>query len=213
MQALSLQALQVMMASGCEKEAAFMTSHDKLRPYLFAFLAFCVLSSKHIIIYNEELLVATSFLAFLVFVFNYFGDTVKESLDERRIGIKAELERFLLLRKESLKELALEHEKVSSLRKGLMSLKSFTREEAEAGVKRGIDSLKGTISQQIGQRLAQLSSSSLPLQTKWQEHVASSQLGMVLANLEKRWKGGGEGVSWDPRIVDRALRLLRERGS
>ncbi len=196
-----------------EREIVFMTSHDKLRPYLFAFLAFCVLSSKHIIIYNEELLVAISFLAFVVFVFNYFGDTVKESLDERRIGIKAELERFFLLRKESLTEVALEHEKVSSLRKGLMSLKSFTRDEAEAGVKRSIDSLKDILSQQIGQRLTQLSSSSLPLQTKWQERVASSQLGMVLANLEKRWKGGGKDASWDPRIIDRALRLLKERGS
>lgn len=190
-----------------------MTSNDKVRPYLFAFLAFCVLSSKHIIIYNEELLVAISFLAFVLFTFNYFGDTVKESLDERRMGIKVELERFFLLKKESLKELAMEHQKVSSLRKGLLSLKSFTREEAEAGAKRSVDALKETLSQQIRQRLNQLSFSSLPLQTKWQERVASSQLGMVLANLEKRWKEGGRGMSWDPKIIEEALRLLKEKAS
>lgn len=190
-----------------------MTSNDKLRPYLFAFLAFCVLSSKHIIIYNEELLVAISFLAFVVFTFNYFGDTVKESLDERRIGIKSELERFFLLKKESLKELALEHEKVSSLRKGLVSLKTFTRGEAEAGAKRSIETLKETFSQQIRQRLAQLSFSNLPLQTKWQNRVASSQLGMVLANLEKKSKEGGRGTSWDPRIIEKALHLLKEKAS
>lgn len=196
-----------------EKKRVFMTSNDKLRPYLFAFLAFCVLSSKHIIIYNEELLVAISFLAFVVFTFNYFGDTVKESLDERRIGIKSELERFFLLKKESLKELALEHEKVSSLRKGLVSLKTFTREEAEAGAKRSIETLKETLSQQIRQRLTQLSFSNLPLQTKWQNRVASSQLGMVLANLEKKSKQGGRGTSWDPRIIERALHLLKEKSS
>lgn len=190
-----------------------MTSNDKLRPYLFAFLAFCVLSSKHIIIYNEELLVAISFLAFILFTFSYFGDTVKESLDERRIGIKAELERFFLLKKESLKELAMEHEKVSSLRRGLLSLKSFTREEAEAGVKRSIDALKETLSQQIRQRLTQLSFSNLPLQTKWQERVASSQLGMVLANLDRKGREGGRGMSWDPKIIERALRLLKEKAS
>ncbi|BDA51690.1 probable ATP synthase protein MI25 at N-terminal half (mitochondrion) [Coccomyxa sp. Obi] len=190
-----------------------MTSNDKLRPYLFAFLAFCVLSSKHIIIYNEELLVAISFLAFVVFTFNYFGDTVKESLDERRIGVKSELERFFLLKKESLKELALEHEKVSSLRKGLVSLKTFTRGEAEAGAKRSIESLKETLSQQIRQRLAQLSFSNLPLQTKWQNRVAYSQLGMVLANLEKKSKEGGQGISWDPRIIEKALHLLKEKAS
>ncbi len=190
-----------------------MTSNDKLRPYLFAFLAFCVLSSKHIIIYNEELLVAISFLAFILFTFSYFGDTVKESLDERRVGIKAELERFFLLKKGSLKELAMEHGKVSSLRKGLASLKSFTRDESEAGAKRSIDALREALSQQIRQRLSQLSLSSLPLQTKWQERVASSQLGTVLANLEKRGKEGGRGVSWDPKIIERALRLLKGRAS
>lgn len=189
-----------------------MTSNDKLRPYLFAFLAFSVLSSKQIIIYNEELLVAISFLAFILFTFNYFGDTVKESLDERRTGIKAELERFFLLKKESLKELAMEHEKVSSLRRGLLSLKSFTREEAEAGVKRSIDALKHGLSQQIRQRLTQLSFSNLPLQTKWQEGIASSQLGIVLANLEKRGKEGGKEGSWDPKIIEKGLQLLKEKG-
>ena len=53
------------------------------RVYLFAFLIFCVCSSKNIIIYNEETLVAASFCLFVLFVFHYFGNTVKEALDER----------------------------------------------------------------------------------------------------------------------------------
>jgi hypothetical protein len=189
-----------------------MISNDKLRPYLFAFLAFCVLSSKHIIIYNEELLVALSFLAFILFVFHYFGNTVKESLDERRLGIQAELERFFLLKRESLQEVASEHEKVSSLKRGLISLKEFARGEAEAGGKRGVNALREVFSQQIVQKLAPLSLSNLPLQSKWQEQIALSQLGMVLSKMNKELKEGGKQTSWDPRVIERALRLLSEKG-
>lgn len=190
-----------------------MISNDKLRPYLFAFLAFCVLSSKHVIIYNEELLVALSFLAFILFVFHYFGNTVKESLDERRLGIQTELERFFLLKRESLQELTLEHEKVSSLKKGLISLQEFAKDEAEVGASRGVDSLKEVFSQQIIQKLIPLSLSNLPLQSKWQEQVASSQLGMVLAKVEKEWQQGDKQMSWDPKIIERALRLLKEKSN
>ena len=188
-----------------------MTSNDKFRPYLFAFLAFCVLSSKHIIIYNEELLVAITFLAFVVFVFQYFGTTVKESLDERRFEIKSELERFFLLKKESLTELAMEHKRVFFLKKAILSLKEFTQEEAIEAASRGKDALKETFVYQIVEKLLPLSLPEVSLQSKWQERLASSQLGLVLVNLEKRSKGDGKLISWDPHITEKALHLLKER--
>ena len=194
------------------KQDIFMTNNDKFRPYLFAFLAFCVLSSKHIIIYNEELLVAITFLAFLFFVFHYFGTTVKESLDERRFGIKAELERFFSLKKESLMELALEHQKVSLLKKGLASLKTFTQGEVNEAANRGSNAIKQAFAEQITEKLMPLSLADVSLQSKWQERVASSQLGMVLANLERKSKVNGKLFSWDPKITERALRLLKEQG-
>ena len=89
-----------------------MLSNDKLRPYIFIFLIFCVVSSKHIIIYNEEILVALSFFIFVIFISQYFGNTIKESLDERSQAIKTELQNFLNLKQESLNELLKEHEKV-----------------------------------------------------------------------------------------------------
>lgn len=154
---------------------------------------------------------AITFLVFILFVFHYFGTTVKESLDERRFEIKSELERFFLLKKESLMELALEHDKVSLLKKGIASLKGFTQGEAKEAANRGSDVLKETFAQQITEKLIPLSLSDASLQSRWQERVASSQLGMVLSNLEKRSKTDGKLVSWDPKITERALHLLKEQ--
>ena len=94
------------------QKTIIMISNDKIRPYIFGFLVFCVFSSKNIIIYNEETLVALSFFAFIFFVFRYFGDTIKQSLDERSEGIKVELQNFLHLKAQSLKQLYKEHQKV-----------------------------------------------------------------------------------------------------
>ena len=188
-----------------------MISHDKFRPYLFAFLTFCVLSSKHIIIYNEELLVAITFMAFVIFVFQYFGATVKESLDERKFEIKSELERFFLLKKDSLAELATEHKKVFLLKKALVTLRKFAQEEATEAASRGKDALKKTFAHQITEKLIPLSLPEVSLQSKWQERLASSQLGLILANLEKRSKADGKLFSWDPYITGKALQLLKDR--
>jgi F0F1-type ATP synthase membrane subunit b/b' len=185
-----------------------MTSNDKLRPYLFAFLAFCVLSSKHIIIYNEELLVAVSFLAFVLFSLHYFGNTIQESLDERRDGIKAELERFFFLKRESLEELSQQHDKVSLLKRGLDSLRECTKGEAVEGAARGAASLKEIFAQQVGQRLQSMLLATSPLLTKWQDHVAQSQLGSVLFTLEK---GKEKSTSWNPRVAERALEMLNQK--
>jgi len=108
-----------------------MFSNQKLRFYLFAFLAFCVFSSKHILIYNEETLVAISFFAFIFFVFHYFGDTIKESLNERSQIIQNELENFLNLKHHSLKELLQEHSRVSGLVRTMKTLENFTNNELQ----------------------------------------------------------------------------------
>ncbi len=183
-----------------------MTSNDKLRPYLFAFLVFCVLSSKHIIIYNEELLVAVSFLSFVFFSLHYFGNTIRESLDERRDGIKAELERFFLLKRKSLQEVAEQHAKVTLLKQGLASLKECTKGEAVEGVTRATASLKEMFAQQVTQKLHATLLTSSPLLFKWQHRVARSQLGSVLLTLEK---GSGKSLSWDPRAAKRGLEMLK----
>ena len=95
------------------------------RVYLFAFLIFCVSSSKNIIIYNEETLVAASFFLFVLFVFHYFGNTLKSALDERGENIKVECQNFLHHKQHFLEELSGEHEKIGQLRGNLFAPNGF----------------------------------------------------------------------------------------
>jgi hypothetical protein len=71
--------------SDAKKGIAAVMSNPKT--YLYAVLAFAVASSKHIIIYNEETLVALTFFLFVGGVYKYAGDTIGASLDERAQAI------------------------------------------------------------------------------------------------------------------------------
>lgn len=59
-----------------------------------AILSFCALSSKKILIYNEELIVAACFIGFLILTRKSFGSTFQETLDGRVESIQEELQQF-----------------------------------------------------------------------------------------------------------------------
>nr|AAA97556.1 urf209; orf25 [Sorghum bicolor] len=62
---------------------------------LFAAILFiCALSSKKILIYNEEMIVACCFIGFLIFSRKSLGKTFKETLDGRIESIQEELQQF-----------------------------------------------------------------------------------------------------------------------
>ena len=106
-----------------------MFNNEKLRLYLFIFLAFAVLSSKNILIYNEETLVALSFFCFIFFVLHYFGNTIRESLNERSQVIREELQNFVILKEKGFQELLRQHQKTSGLAKALGVLNTFTKND------------------------------------------------------------------------------------
>lgn len=160
-------------------------NNEKLRPYIFAFLVFCVLSSTHIIIYNEETLVCLSFIAFVFFVFHYFGNTIKDSLNEKSKEIQLELQNYLNLKKESLEQLLKEHEKVTQGSKVLNLLQSFTSEKMAYAGKSGEQALNFIISQQIDQKLNTLSLSKLALQQKLQQLMAGNLFYLVLVKIKR----------------------------
>lgn len=167
-----------------------MISNDKIRPYIFGFLVFCVFSSKNIIIYNEETLVALSFFAFIFFVFRYFGDTIKQSLDERSQTIKVELQNFLSLKADSLKQLYKEHQKVSALTNTLNTVKVFTVSELKKQSNLGKGGLNKVFSDQVKQKLNTLSSSKMSLYQELQQHIAQNVLSAVLVKISSLKKAG-----------------------
>ena len=62
-------------------------------------LLFLVLSSKNILIYNEELLIAASFVAFVVTSAHTMKDAIEETFQTRANIFKMSLKHFLYLKK------------------------------------------------------------------------------------------------------------------
>lgn len=66
------------------------------RKMLFAaILSICALSSKNLLIYNEEMIVACCFIGFIIFSRKSLGKTFKVTLDGRIQAIQEELQQFL----------------------------------------------------------------------------------------------------------------------
>lgn len=101
-----------------------MFSNTKVRMYVAAFLLWCVLSSKHILIYNEETLVAISFFLFVYLTYKYAGDSIGASMDSRGEEIASELEQYLVARESALKALSDTHANAAQLHNLIVNLGS-----------------------------------------------------------------------------------------
>lgn len=173
--------------------------------FLFAFLVFCVLSSKNVIIYNEETLVTLSFFLFVLFVFHYFGNTFKESLDERSEGIKRECQNFLHYKEQSLQELSAEHKKIGRLQTALSQLMNKNKETMAQLTGTGAHSLKSTFSQQMIQKCGELRHFQMP--QKLQELIAKSQQQLVLVHCGKDFSN-----HLSASVLKNAIQLLTSTG-
>ena len=185
-----------------------MFSNEKIRLYIFLFLAFCVLSSKNIFIYNEETLVALGFFCFLFFVYNYFGITIKDSLNERSDIIQQELQNFLNIKENSFFELLKEHEKVSGLVKAMKNLDFFTNRELATLNQNGEKTLNTLFTQQIQQKLKTLVFSKGVLQQKLQFLVSENILSNVLLAFQNSKKNKSLSTSLQNKTIKNAIHLL-----
>ena len=88
------------------KKTSTMTpkTRDNLTLGIAGFLGFIVLSSKGILIYNEEILVALGFLGFVYFVSSSYGKDIKGSLDLRGEGLKEKVGSDLKNSKDAYKD-------------------------------------------------------------------------------------------------------------
>jgi hypothetical protein len=185
-----------------------MFSNQKVKTLLALFLIFCVFSSKGIIIYNEETLVALSFCAFVLFCLHYFGNTVQESLNERGLTIKTELQNLLLLKEESLQELSQEHKRIAKLQNTLSSLGSFTCSELIKSSSSGGRVLNNVFAQQVQQKVGYLESYKSVLQQQLQNLIAINIKGAVLLKIDRAPKVGGErGIN--AKVIKRSIALLK----
>jgi len=152
-----------------------------MRSILFGFLAFCVLSSKNILIFNEEILVCCTFFLFMVFSFRYFGNTIQESLNERSNLIKTELQDFCLLKIDSANVLLQEYANLSDLNNSLKKVATFTVNTRLGGsTPASQNGLKNLLANQIQQKLTSLSLAKASLPYQIHKSMASALLGTVL---------------------------------
>ena len=151
-----------------------------MKTYIFIFLVFCVFSSKHIIIYNEEILVLLSFFLFVTFVSNYFGHNIKESLDERNIQIQKELAHFCILKRSSLETLSSKYQALASLKKALQALSLFTIFELKKDNSQ--KKLKTFFLKESLIKLKNLKTLKASFSVKLQETMAKNLLNAILVN-------------------------------
>ena len=157
-----------------------MLNMAKSRIFVFLFLAFCVLSSKHILIYNEETLVALSFFLFVAFVFRYFGNTIRESLNERGDLIQQELHNFLHLEQHGVQAVLREHQGIAGLVGAVSRLETFTQGQLghlEAGSQQA---LRNRVRDHIQARLRTVAASQMMLQQRLQNLLSDAILPAVL---------------------------------
>ena len=162
-----------------------MYNNEKLRIYIILFLSFCVLSSKNILIYNEETLVALSFFCFLFFVYRYFGITIRDSLNERSQSIQYQLQNFLTFKESSYKQLLQEHQKVSGLMKTMKNINIFTNRECTRLYAHGKKALKNLFILELQQKLKNFAFSNSMLPQKLQYLISDNVFPYIYLSFKK----------------------------
>jgi hypothetical protein len=157
-----------------------MFSNNKVRMYVAAFLLWCVLSSKHILIYNEETLVALSFFLFVYLTYKYAGDSIGASMDSRGQEIAAELEQFLVAREEALQNLAESHKATSQLHTHIASLGSGVTQNMTNYANSCADMVHRDIVRSIDNRCAYLSTISANTSARMLDRLAAGLPALVM---------------------------------
>jgi len=185
-----------------------MFNNNKIRFYLFIFLAFAVLSSKNILIYNEETLVALSFFCFVFFVLHSFGNTITNSLNERSQLIRDELQNYLIIKEQSFQELLTQHQKVSGLMKVMSVLNTFTKNELKTLNTNGEKALKNMFNSRIQNKLKTLVFSKSMLQQKLQLLLSEKILSSVLVTFPRKGKSAAKLGAYQNQAMKNAIQSL-----
>lgn len=185
--------------------------------FIRSLLVFVVLSSKHIIIYNEETLVLISFIAFIVFSYNSLKESVKNSLNERSLAIFNELQNSVVLKENLYKELLDEHKKQLSLNSILKNIHDFSSTQLNLIDSQNQKLLPIVFLQQLESKMKSLVQLQNAGQEALQNSVYKSFRGSVLEeyNLSlsslSQGKSGGQNIK--QKLIQQALKQLESTKS
>ena len=148
-------------------------------------IAIIGLSSKGLILYNEEILVLLAFTGFIIFVVQNYGQDVADNLDERSSAIQQELQTYLDLKEAYLEALVQEHKKQVNLAAAVKTVGSFAYSQLGVMGNQRKDELSSRVNLQVNQQLNSLASMGSGLEYQLQSKMAGSLRSAVLATLQQ----------------------------
>ena len=181
----------------------FEDLQSNLSLLVMGLLAFFVLSSKHIIIYNEETLVLISFIGFVLFSYSMLSEQVENSLNERSLAIANELQNSLMLKEQFKKELLNEHKKQLSLKNLLNTFHKFSHNEIVQMNTQRQKALNNVFCQEVQQKFKTLLLSQNTQQDKLQKIIADGFRDSVLEEFQFSKK------VMKPKLLQEALQQLK----
>ena len=184
-----------------------MFNNFKFKYAINLFLVICVLSSNHIIIYNEELLVALSFLLFVVFVTHYFGNNIKESLDSSSKSIKEVCEDLTNSKQEYLEKLSAELTNTAKYRSVFTELKNLTAKKISHTDRLPL-SLRSHFYQQMSLQCGTINELQGQLQPLLVNQLAKNQIDLVLSQYTKQ---GAKGGKLDPKLLTAMIDVMAKK--
>nr|YP_001315093.1 ATP synthase F0 subunit beta [Chlorokybus atmophyticus]ABO15091.1 ATP synthase F0 subunit beta [Chlorokybus atmophyticus] len=168
-------------------------------------LLFSVLTSKGIIIYNEEILVALSFFGFVIFTYQTFGKEIEESLNARSEEAKEGLQNFISLKEDFIKKSIEEYKKQLSFNVVMSKLKDLSLIEMTNIGKEREKVLQILKPQLVLPKLNNLSISQAIGLQKLQSLVAISFLGAVLEKFRS------SKSKQKPKLIRQAIQHLKSK--
>ena len=148
-------------------------------------LAFFVLSSKNIIIYNEEILVALSFLCFVIFSFSSFQGGIKQTFEDRQHTIQQELEQMLVAKEQTITHLQTNYQQSLQLLKSLQQLKTVSVQELENAQTLRLQAFEASVQKKCVQKLQTLLSLEKQFQYELHTRIQQSFQKSVLEYFQK----------------------------
>ncbi len=171
---------------------------------LFGGLTFLVLSSKNIIIYNEEILIGLSFIAFLIFSSITLGESIREAFTFRKETIQKELQKYLDVKEALLQDLLTEYKKALLLEGQVAQLREQSCKELRILHSTREAGLQATFATQLRNKLQTLSQ----IEQKGQETVQRNwQQGLNYGVLEA-FRQSKKTVG--PQLLHQALEQLKQ---